>query len=121
AGTGVLRRVGYSGQGTLVAPEPPGPVDRPNLSKDYLAGKAPEDWIPLRGPDFYSEQGIALVEGDPVTALDPAGHAVTLASGRRLPYRALVLATGAEPRRLAVPGADRPHVCTLRTLADSRS
>jgi len=116
-----LRRAGYAGPVTLVAPEPPGPVDRPNLSKDYLAGAAPEEWIPLRTAEFYAEQGIAFVANDPATRIDPAGRTVTLESGRTIPYGALVLATGAEPRRLAVPGADRPHVHLLRTLQQSRA
>jgi NADPH-dependent 2,4-dienoyl-CoA reductase/sulfur reductase-like enzyme/nitrite reductase/ring-hydroxylating ferredoxin subunit len=116
-----LRRSGYAGPVTLVAPEAPGPVDRPNLSKDYLSGKAPEEWIPLRTTEFYAEQHIALVADDPAARIDPAGHTVTLESGRTLAYGALLLATGAEPRRLAAPGADRPHVHALRTLAQSRA
>jgi NADPH-dependent 2,4-dienoyl-CoA reductase/sulfur reductase-like enzyme/nitrite reductase/ring-hydroxylating ferredoxin subunit len=116
-----LRREGYGGPVTLVAPEPPGPVDRPNLSKDYLAGNAPEEWIPLRTADFYAEKGITFVVGDPVAGIDLAAHTVKLQSGKTLSYGALVLATGAEPRRLAVPGADRPHVHLLRTLEDSRA
>jgi len=116
-----LRREGYEGPVTLVGDEPPGPVDRPNLSKDYLAGEAKEEWIPLRSEKFYAGQEIEFLLGDPAAALDPAAHAVTLESGRRLDYGALVLATGAEPRRLPVPGADRPHVHLLRTTADSRA
>src|SRR5262249_51686496 len=106
---------------TLIAPAPPGPVARPNLSKASLAGTAPEEWIPLRGPDFYVEQRIDFVAGDPAALFDPLTHTVTLRSGRSLSYGALVLATGAEPRRLSIPGADRPHVFLLRTLADSRA
>jgi NADPH-dependent 2,4-dienoyl-CoA reductase/sulfur reductase-like enzyme/nitrite reductase/ring-hydroxylating ferredoxin subunit len=116
-----LRRAGYAGPVTLVAPEPPGPVDRPNLSKDYLAGVAREEWIPLRTAEFYAEQEIALIVDDPVIRIVPAGSKVILESGRTVPYGALVLATGAEPRRLAVPGADRPHVHLLRTLQQSRA
>jgi NADPH-dependent 2,4-dienoyl-CoA reductase/sulfur reductase-like enzyme/nitrite reductase/ring-hydroxylating ferredoxin subunit len=116
-----LRREGYEGPVTLVGDEPPGPVDRPNLSKDYLAGEAKEEWIPLRGEQFYADHRIDFLLGDPAAALDPAAHTVTLESGRRLDYGALVLATGAEPRRLSIPGADRPHVHPLRTLADSRA
>jgi NADPH-dependent 2,4-dienoyl-CoA reductase/sulfur reductase-like enzyme/nitrite reductase/ring-hydroxylating ferredoxin subunit len=116
-----LRHRGYSGAVTLVGAEDPGPVDRPNLSKDYLAGSAPEEWIPLRGADFYAEQRIELLPVDPAVRLDAGDRRLTLQSGRTLSYGVLVLATGAEPRRLAIPGADRPHVRTLRTLADSRA
>jgi NADPH-dependent 2,4-dienoyl-CoA reductase/sulfur reductase-like enzyme/nitrite reductase/ring-hydroxylating ferredoxin subunit len=116
-----LRKEGFGGPITLLGHEPPGPVDRPNLSKDYLAGTAPEEWIPLRGADFYSEQNIDFRPDVLVASVKPAEHTVTLASGAQLKYGALVLATGAEPRRLEVPGADTPQVHLLRTLADSRS
>ena len=113
-----LRREGYGGPVTLVGGE--APVDRPNLSKDYLAGTAPEEWIPLRTPEFYGDLGVTLLLGDPAVALETGPCSVTLSSGRRLTYGALLLAPGAEPVRLAVPGADLPHVRTLRTLEDSR-
>jgi NADPH-dependent 2,4-dienoyl-CoA reductase/sulfur reductase-like enzyme/nitrite reductase/ring-hydroxylating ferredoxin subunit len=116
-----LRRLGYRDSVTLVGAEPPGPVDRPNLSKDYLAGTAPEEWIALRGPEFYAEQEIDFLPENAVTGVDLVARRVALHEGRTLPYGALVLATGAEPRRLTVPGADRPHVFLLRTLADSRA
>jgi NADPH-dependent 2,4-dienoyl-CoA reductase/sulfur reductase-like enzyme/nitrite reductase/ring-hydroxylating ferredoxin subunit len=116
-----LRRLGYRGPVTLVGAEPPGPVDRPNLSKDYLAGTAPEERIALRGPEFYAEQEIEFLPEDAATAIDLAPRRLTLLSGRTLTYGALVLATGTEPRRLTIPGADRPHVLLLRTLADSRA
>jgi len=96
------------------------PYDRPNLSKDYLAGNAPEEWIPLHPPDFYAERHVELVKAA-ATALDPQAKTVTLDDGRTLGYGALILATGAEPIRLPIPGADRPHVHVLRSLADSRT
>jgi len=117
----VLRREGYTGPVTLIGTEPPGPVDRPNLSKDYLAGTAPEDWIPLRPASFYDDLGVTLLIGTPATALDTAGRRVVLADGRTLDYGALLLATGAEPVRLSVPGADLPHVHVLRSLDDARA
>jgi NADPH-dependent 2,4-dienoyl-CoA reductase/sulfur reductase-like enzyme len=97
------------------------PVDRPNLSKDYLAGNAPEDWVPLRGDSFYAEQGIDLRLKTGVTRIDPRIREVALADGTKLVYERLLLATGAEPIRLAIPGMDLPHVFTLRKLADCRA
>jgi NADPH-dependent 2,4-dienoyl-CoA reductase/sulfur reductase-like enzyme/nitrite reductase/ring-hydroxylating ferredoxin subunit len=113
-----LRRLGYEGPIQLVGDE--GPVDRPNLSKDYLAGTAPEEWMPLRDPGFYEEHGIALVS-QRVASIDRVKREVELEDGTRLGYGALLLAPGAEPRRLPIPGADLPHVHHLRTLTDSRN
>jgi NADPH-dependent 2,4-dienoyl-CoA reductase/sulfur reductase-like enzyme len=97
------------------------PVDRPNLSKDYLAGSAPEDWLPLRPDDFYAENGIDLRLKTAVTGIDTRHREVVIADGERLAYDRLLLATGAEPVRLNVPGADQPHVHTLRSLGDCRA
>ncbi|MCI0569269.1 MAG: FAD-dependent oxidoreductase [Myxococcaceae bacterium] len=117
----MLRREGYDSPVTMLGADAAGPYDRPNLSKDYLAGTAPEDWIPLRSPDFYREQDIQLRTGTRVVSIDTAGRRVQFEGGETLPFGALLLATGAEPVRLQVPGADLPHVHTLRSLADSRS
>jgi NADPH-dependent 2,4-dienoyl-CoA reductase/sulfur reductase-like enzyme/nitrite reductase/ring-hydroxylating ferredoxin subunit len=117
----MLRREGYVGRLTLVGADEAPPVDRPNLSKDYLAGTAPEEWIPLRPREFYDGQGIELELGVPVVRLDPGARQVHLGDGRHRSYDALLLATGATPLRLPIPGADLPHVYTLRTLADSRA
>jgi NADPH-dependent 2,4-dienoyl-CoA reductase/sulfur reductase-like enzyme len=116
----VLRREGYAGRIVVLAPEGEPPYDRPNLSKDYLAGKAPEEWIPLHPRDFYDEHGIELRKAE-ATGIDPRAKTVTLSDGTVLGYGALVLATGAEPIRLPIPGADLPHVHVLRSLADSRA
>jgi apoptosis-inducing factor 3 len=115
-----LRRQGYGGRILLIGPEGEIPYDRPNLSKDYLAGNAPEEWIPLHPPDFYAERRIELVKAG-ATAIDSKAKTVTLDDGRTLDYGVLILATGAEPIRLPIPGADRPHVRVLRSLADSRA
>ena len=114
-----LRRLGYSNPITLIGEE--APIDRPNVSKDYLAGTAPEEWMPLRTPGFYQEQDIQLVTATNVTGIDRDAMTVTLENGRELEYGALLLAPGAEPRRLPIPGADQQHVHYLRTLEDSRS
>jgi NADPH-dependent 2,4-dienoyl-CoA reductase/sulfur reductase-like enzyme/nitrite reductase/ring-hydroxylating ferredoxin subunit len=116
-----LRREGYGGRILMLDPEGEIPYDRPNLSKDYLAGNAPEEWIPLHPPEFYDEKKIERVNGARATAIDPKAKTVTLSDGRSLSWGALLLATGAEPIHLPIPGADRPHVHVLRSLADSRS
>ncbi len=117
----MLRREGYTGSLTLIGADPAPPVDRPNLSKDFLAGNAPEEWVFVRPPDFYTRRRIELLLGTPVTAIDTAARTVTLADGKTRGYGALLLATGAEPIRLPLPGADQAHVHTLRSLADSRA
>ncbi|MGH8870871.1 MAG: FAD-dependent oxidoreductase [Acidimicrobiia bacterium] len=114
-----LRRLGYANPITLIGEEPP--IDRPNVSKDYLAGTAPEEWMPLRSPDFYREHDIDLVTGARVTVIDRGRQTVALEDGRTLEYGALLVAPGAEPRRLPTPGGNQPHVHYLRTLEDSRS
>ena len=116
----MLRREGYDGPVTLIGADEFLPYDRPNLSKDYLAGNAPEEWIPLRSADFYSEQKIDVLLKTSVTAINSEKKQVTLSDGRSLGYDALLLATGATPVRLDIPGGDLPHVCYLRTLSDSR-
>jgi 3-phenylpropionate/trans-cinnamate dioxygenase ferredoxin reductase subunit len=113
-----LREEGYAGPVTVLSADAAPPCDRPNLSKDYLAGTAEADWIPLRGPEWYTENRIDLRLGARVTAIETSARAVLLANGSRLPYGALLLATGAEPVRLDVPGAASEHVRVLRSLAD---
>jgi apoptosis-inducing factor 3 len=117
----MLRRRGFGGEITMLSNDSAGPVDRPNLSKDYLAGNAPEDWIPLRGDDWYAENGVTLKLNTNAAALDPKQKTVTLGDGSHLQFDILLLATGAEPVKLPIPGADLPHVHLLRSLADSRS
>ena len=116
----MLRREGYDGPVTLIGADESLPYDRPNLSKDYLAGNAPEEWIPLRPPEFYRDQKIDALTNTTVTAIDPKAKQVMLSDGRSLGYGALLLATGAQPVHLTILGADLPHVCYLRTLTDSR-
>jgi NADPH-dependent 2,4-dienoyl-CoA reductase/sulfur reductase-like enzyme/nitrite reductase/ring-hydroxylating ferredoxin subunit len=116
-----LRKGGYAGPITMLGAEDPGPVDRPNLSKDYLAGTAPEEWIPLGSADHWKELKVELSPMDPATAIDTAKKTVSTKSGKTLGYGALLYATGAEPSRLPIDGANLPHVFTLRALADSRA
>jgi NADPH-dependent 2,4-dienoyl-CoA reductase/sulfur reductase-like enzyme len=116
----MLRREGFGGGVTIVSADDAPPYDRPNLSKDYLAGTAPEEWIPLRPSEFYAENAIELRLGRTAAALDVAGRRVVLEGGEPLGFDKLLLATGAEPIRLQLPGTELPHVRTLRSLADSR-
>jgi NADPH-dependent 2,4-dienoyl-CoA reductase/sulfur reductase-like enzyme/nitrite reductase/ring-hydroxylating ferredoxin subunit len=117
----MLRREGFAGDVTVFSADDAAPYDRPNCSKDYLAGNAPEDWMPLRQPDFYRDQSISLELRSDVTDIDVKARHVTLRDGRSAPFDKLLLATGAEPLRLDIPGADQPHVHVLRSLADSRA
>jgi apoptosis-inducing factor 3 len=116
-----LRQEGYSGPITILSADDSPPVDRPNLSKDFLAGTAPDEWLPLRSPEYYVDQRIELSLNSRVSAIDTAGRQVTLEGGRQLEYGALLLATGAEPVRLDIPGAPESRVCYLRTFSDSRA
>ena len=116
-----LRGEGYAGPVTLLGADPEVPYDRPNLSKDYLAGTAPEEWLPLRSREFYKDKGITLRTGAKVANLDVKARNVVLEGGEAISFGALLLAMGAQPRRLDIPGADLPHVLTLRSLADSRA
>jgi NADPH-dependent 2,4-dienoyl-CoA reductase/sulfur reductase-like enzyme/nitrite reductase/ring-hydroxylating ferredoxin subunit len=116
-----LRREGYAGRITLVSADSSVPYDRPNLSKDYLAGTASEDWIPLRTPEFYREHGIALHLNAGAVSIDRAGRRLGLEDGSCYEYDTLLIATGADPVRLPVPGNDLPHVHYLRSFADSRA
>jgi len=116
-----LRREGYEGSVVMLSSEDAPPVDRPNLSKDYLAGAAPEEWVPLRPDGYYAENSIDLRLQAEVVHIDTQAREVGLADGSRLAYDRLLLATGAEPVRLPVPGADQPHVRSLRSLADCRA
>jgi NADPH-dependent 2,4-dienoyl-CoA reductase/sulfur reductase-like enzyme/nitrite reductase/ring-hydroxylating ferredoxin subunit len=117
----MLRREQFSGEIVMLSQEASTPVDRPNLSKDYLAGSAPEDWMPLRPDEFYKDAGIDLRLETEVGAIETGKREVILTDGEAVPYDRLLLATGAEPHRLSIPGANLPHVHTLRTLADSRA
>ena len=116
-----LRHLGFEGDITLIDRDTGVPYDRPNLSKDYLAGNAPEEWIPLHPPAYYEALGIERLLGRVVTSLDPAGKRLTLDDGTIRHFGAIVLATGAEPVRLALAGDGGPPMHYLRTLKDSRA
>jgi apoptosis-inducing factor 3 len=121
AAADMLRREGYEGPITMVSADKDPPVDRPNLSKDYLAGEAQDDWIPMWPSDTYAQRHIELLLGSRVSSIDPGGRTVLLENGSRRDFGALLIATGADPVRLPIPGADSPQVCYLRSFADSRA
>jgi len=120
AAADMLRREGYDGPIAIISADDSPPVDRPNLSKDYLAGTAQEDWIPLRGPEFYADNRIELSLGARVATIDVERREVVLENGPRRGFGALLIATGADPVRLPIPGADGPQVHYLRSFSDSK-
>jgi NADPH-dependent 2,4-dienoyl-CoA reductase/sulfur reductase-like enzyme/nitrite reductase/ring-hydroxylating ferredoxin subunit len=117
----MLRRRGFGGSIVMVSSDSAAPVDRPNLSKDYLAGTAPEEWVPLRASSFYREADIELLLNTEAVRIDTKERRAITADGKTFPYDRLLLATGAEPVRLAIPGAGLPHVHVLRSFADSQA
>jgi NADPH-dependent 2,4-dienoyl-CoA reductase/sulfur reductase-like enzyme/nitrite reductase/ring-hydroxylating ferredoxin subunit len=114
-----LRNEGYSREVTLISSDDTAPYDRPNVSKDFLAGTAPEEWMPLRAPDFYTDNDLRLLLNTSVQAIDTRRKRVYLES-RELPFDALLLATGAESARIDIPGANKETTLYLRSLADCR-
>ncbi len=121
AAADMLRREGYDGILTMISADDSPPYDRPNLSKDFLAGTAPDDWIPLRSSEYYSDRRIDLVLGSRVSSLDIKRRQVQLESGKTYGFGALLIATGAEPVRLQIEGATDAQIHYLRTFADSRA
>lgn len=121
AAADMLRREGYAGPITLIGADESAPYDRPNLSKDYLAGTAPEEWIPLRAASFYEENEITLLLNTRATAIDVQNKRVTIGDGRAISYGALLLATGATPIPLPTPSYGGSRIRYLRSLADSRA
>jgi NADPH-dependent 2,4-dienoyl-CoA reductase/sulfur reductase-like enzyme/nitrite reductase/ring-hydroxylating ferredoxin subunit len=121
AAADMLRREGYGGSLTMISADDSSPCDRPNLSKDFLAGTAQEDWIPLRPPEFYTERGIDLLLNSRVSSLDIRGRRVHLENGMTYGFETLLIATGADPVRLDIPGATPSQIHYLRTFTDSRA
>jgi 3-phenylpropionate/trans-cinnamate dioxygenase ferredoxin reductase component len=113
-----LREEGFDGRVVLVGAEPHRPYERPPLSKDYLQGGAERDAVYVHPEGFYGDQEVELLRGREVVAIDPAARTATLAGGEGLGWDRLLLATGSEPRRLPIPGADLDGVHVLRTLDD---
>jgi len=114
-----LRRIGFRGRVTLLTRERSLPYDKPNLSKDYLAGRAPAEWIPLRGEEDYAGDQVELRLGTSVERIDPARSEVRLADGETLAFDRLILAPGAVPRQLEIPADASAHIHYLRTWGDA--
>lgn len=116
-----LRRYGFRGRVVMITREDSPPYDRPNCSKEYLSGRAPDEWMFFRSRGFYLEHGIELIEKRAVTEVDASKHSLTFEDGENMPFDAILLCTGGRPRMLKVPGADKRNIYTLRSLADSRT
>ena len=114
----MLRRKGFQNSILMVSSDKARPYDRPNLSKDYLAGTIPFKFVPLRDDQFYDENGIETRIGVSSLKLNISSREILLSDGSKVSYDRLLLATGAEPVRLSISGADQPNVHTLRSLAD---
>src|ERR1700686_2600484 len=121
AAADMLRREGYDGTLTMISGGHSPPYDRPNLSKDFLEGTAPDDWIPLRSPEYYGDRRIELVLGSRVSSLNIKDKRVQLENGKTYGFGALLIATGADPIRLQIDGAADSQIHYLRTFADSRA
>jgi 3-phenylpropionate/trans-cinnamate dioxygenase ferredoxin reductase subunit len=113
-----LRAFGFAGDVTLVGEEPQPPYQRPPLSKAYLAGALSAERLLLKPAEAYAAEGVALLTGAKAVWIDRSAKRVRIEGGRELAYDALILATGAQPRRLPVPGSDLPGIYPLRSLAD---
>jgi 3-phenylpropionate/trans-cinnamate dioxygenase ferredoxin reductase subunit len=114
-----LRTEGFDGRVVLIGEESERPYERPLLSKDYLRGDKPAGKLYVHDEGFYHDSDIELITGTRVRSINPDAHEVTLNGGRRLSYNRLLLATGASPRQLPVPGADLPGVRYLRQMGDA--
>jgi 3-phenylpropionate/trans-cinnamate dioxygenase ferredoxin reductase subunit len=114
-----LRNQGFDGRIVLVGAEAERPYERPPLSKEYVSGESPREKAYVHAESWYTEQGIELRRGTTVTALDPSDRALELDGSERFDFERLLLTTGAEPRRLTLPGADLEGILYLRDLTDA--
>jgi len=120
AAADTLRREGYEGTVTMLSADEFAPYDRPNLSKEYLTGKAPEEWMPLRSSEYYAERQIDLVLKSRVSSINVSQKRVQVEGGNTYEFGALLLATGADPVKIPIPGASDSQLYYLRTFADAR-
>ncbi|HTZ32767.1 MAG TPA: FAD-dependent oxidoreductase [Methylomirabilota bacterium] len=121
AAADMLRRKGYAGPLAMISADDSAPYDRPNVSKDYIQQPIPDEWMNLRLPDFYKEQGIDLILNSRVSSIDVRRKQLQLLDGKTREYDALLLATGADVIKLAIPGANDSDVFYVRTWSDARA
>jgi NADPH-dependent 2,4-dienoyl-CoA reductase/sulfur reductase-like enzyme/nitrite reductase/ring-hydroxylating ferredoxin subunit len=114
-----LREDGFTGRLVLITREDHLPYDRPNLSKDYLQGKAEPEWLPLRSDDFFAEHDIEVLSGKEIKQIEAAGRTIKFANGETLRCDALLIATGGEPRKLPFQTETQENVFVLRSYADA--
>ncbi|MDR6687008.1 NADPH-dependent 2,4-dienoyl-CoA reductase/sulfur reductase-like enzyme [Arthrobacter sp. 1088] len=114
-----LRSEGFAGPVTLLTSEERIPYLRPPLSKEFLLGKDDEDSVPVVPAGWYEENDVELLLGNPASGIDAGSRTVTLKDGRSLDYAKLLIATGAQPRQIPLPGTDLEGVMTFRTFGDS--
>lgn len=117
----MLRREGYDGRVTMISADDSAPYDRPNVSKDFLTGAAPQEWMQLRLPEYYANQRIDLMLNSRVASIEVVGKRVLLENGKSYEFGALLLATGADPIKLPIPGASDSQLHYLRTFTDGRA
>lgn len=115
------REAGGAGRVVVVTADEAPPYDRPPLSKAFLRGETDTDALPMESPSFYRDHRIELLLGEPVSALDPSRAVVTTGSGRTIGFSRCIIATGAHPADLPVPGADHPEVLRLRSLRQGQN
>ncbi len=116
-----MREGGFTGKIVMLTESSEGPYDRPNCSKDYLQGKAPDEWMPLRSEEFYQDYGIEIRTGQRVTALNPITKQIDLASGETIHYDKALLCPGGKPNALQSPGVELKGIYSLRSLHDSQT
>jgi apoptosis-inducing factor 3 len=121
AAADMLRREGYAAPIALISADSSAPYDRPNLSKDFLVGTAPAEWMPLRAADYYTEHNIELLLDTRVTSLDIQDRSLLLEHGRKMSFDSLLIATGADPVRLNTPTSGEARLFYLRSFEDSRA
>jgi len=116
-----LRESGFRGRIKMITREKKIPYDRPELSKEFMAGKGKEEWLPLRSKEFYEKHGIDLIFDTKVTKVDTKQNEINLGNGDKLKFDRILLATGGRPRMLDVPGKDLKNIFTLRSRADAET